>query len=165
MFNRKVARQKQINNLALPVIPVNICQAKPRRVTDADVRNVTRTSYLSYKIIYRAIGNVRPPRSVPQRPVEANEHSWLGDWEADTIYENTNGLLREYFPKGYDFSKLSDEDLQAVVDQLNHRPWKCLGYRTLQEVYFSSMLHLAWQSKLSKKIPSSVGMFNSSGFV
>ena len=57
--------------------------------------------------------------------------------------ENTNGLLREYFPKGYDFSKLSDEDLQPVVDQLNHRPRKCLGYRTPAEIYFSAMLHLA----------------------
>ena len=63
-------------------------------------------------------------------------------WERGTN-ENTNGLLREYFKKGYDFSKLSDEELQAVVDQLNHRPRKCLGYRTPQEVYFSEMLHLA----------------------
>ena len=62
-------------------------------------------------------------------------------WQRGTN-ENTNGLLREYFPKGYDFSKLSDEDLQKVVDQLNHRPRKCLGYRTPAEVYFSTMLHL-----------------------
>ena len=33
-----------------------------------------------------------------------------------------NVTAREYFPKGYDFTQLSDEDLQAVVDQLNHRP-------------------------------------------
>ena len=63
-------------------------------------------------------------------------------WERGTN-ENTNGLLREYFPKGYDFSKLSDEDLQKVVDQLNQRPRKCLSYRTPAEVYFSTMLHLA----------------------
>ena len=36
-------------------------------------------------------------------------------WERGTN-ENTNGLLREYFPKGYDFDNLSDEDLQVVVD-------------------------------------------------
>ena len=63
-------------------------------------------------------------------------------WQRGTN-ENTNGLLREYFPKGYDFSQLSDKDLQKVVDQLNHRPRKCLGYRTPAEVYFSTMLHLA----------------------
>ena len=36
-------------------------------------------------------------------------------WQRGTN-ENTNGLLREYFPKGYDFNKVSDEDVQAVVD-------------------------------------------------
>ena len=55
--------------------------------------------------------------------------------------ENTNGLLREYFPKGYDFNTLSEADLQAVVTQLNQRPRKCLGYKTPQEVYFSTSLH------------------------
>ena len=64
----------------------------------------------------------------------------------ETLRENTNGLLREYFKKGYDFSNLSDEDLQAVVDQLNHRPRKCLGYRTPAEVYFSVALNLTIQA-------------------
>ena len=62
-------------------------------------------------------------------------------WQRGTN-ENTNGLLREYFPKGYDFNEISEESLQAVVDQLNQRPRKCLGYRTPWEVYFSTMLHL-----------------------
>ena len=62
-------------------------------------------------------------------------------WQRGTN-ENTNGLLREYFPKGYDFTQLSDKDLRAVVNQLNHRPRKCLGYKTPWEVYFSTMLHL-----------------------
>ena len=57
--------------------------------------------------------------------------------------ENTNGLLREYFPKGFDFNNVSEEELQRVVEQLNRRPRKCLGYRTPAEVYFSTMLHLA----------------------
>jgi IS30 family transposase len=62
-------------------------------------------------------------------------------WQRGTN-ENTNGLLREYFPKGYDFNTLSDVDLQAVVDQLNKRPRKCLGYKTPAEVYFSTPLQL-----------------------
>ena len=62
-------------------------------------------------------------------------------WQRGTN-ENTNGLLREYFPKGYDFAQLSDEDLQAVVEQLNRRPRKCLGYKTPWEVYFSTPLQL-----------------------
>lgn len=63
-------------------------------------------------------------------------------WQRGTN-ENTNGLLREYFPKGYDFTHLSKEDLQKVVDLINHRPRKCLSYRTPAEVYFSTLLHLA----------------------
>jgi len=56
--------------------------------------------------------------------------------------ENTNGLLREYFPKGKDISELTDEYIQAKVDELNHRPRKCLGYKTPFEVYYSKVLHL-----------------------
>ena len=56
--------------------------------------------------------------------------------------ENTNGLLREYFPKGTDLSKYSDDYIQSKVDELNKRPRKCLGYLTPYEVYFSTVLHL-----------------------
>ena len=49
--------------------------------------------------------------------------------------ENTNGLLRRYFPKGSDFSKVTDDRLAAVVKKINHRPRKCLGYRTPHEVF------------------------------
>jgi len=50
--------------------------------------------------------------------------------------ENTNGLLREYFPKSKDISDIPDEYIQAKVDELNHRPRKCLGYKTPFEVYY-----------------------------
>ena len=49
--------------------------------------------------------------------------------------ENTNGLLREYFPKGSDLSVHSAADLQAVQDQLNDRPRKRLGFLTPREVF------------------------------
>jgi len=54
-------------------------------------------------------------------------------WQRGTN-ENTNGFVRRYFPKGSDFSKISDTELAAVVKKINHRPRKCLGYRSPHEV-------------------------------
>ena len=50
------------------------------------------------------------------------------------LNENTNGLLRRTFPKGTDFSRVSDKRLANVVHRLNNRPRKCLGYRTPAEI-------------------------------
>ena len=47
--------------------------------------------------------------------------------------ENTNGLLREYLPKGTDLSAATPAQLQAIADELNDRPRKRLGYHTPRE--------------------------------
>ena len=47
--------------------------------------------------------------------------------------ENTNGLIRTFFPKGTDFSNFSDEDFKKVEDSLNNRPRKVLNYLTPNE--------------------------------
>lgn len=49
--------------------------------------------------------------------------------------ENTNGLLRRFFPKGTNFQHITNEQLQLVVEQINNRPRKKLSYRTPNEVY------------------------------
>jgi IS30 family transposase len=49
--------------------------------------------------------------------------------------ENTNGLLRQYLPKGIDISGYSQAKLNAVARQLNERPRKTLGYRTPAEMF------------------------------
>ena len=50
--------------------------------------------------------------------------------------ENVNGLLRFFFPKGCDFLAVSDEQLQYVVDLVNSRPGKCLGWFSPKDVFF-----------------------------
>jgi len=49
--------------------------------------------------------------------------------------ENTNGLIRQYFPKGTDFRQVTDAELRKVVTKLNDRPRKRLGYRTPAQVF------------------------------
>jgi IS30 family transposase len=56
--------------------------------------------------------------------------------------ENTNGLLRQYFPKYTSFEEISDAQLESVMDKLNHRPRKTLGYRTPYEVFFNKSVAL-----------------------
>jgi IS30 family transposase len=59
--------------------------------------------------------------------------------------ENTNGLLRQYFPKGTELSGYSQEQLDAVADQLNGRPRMTLGWRKPIEVYAEHLARLSVQ--------------------
>ena len=54
------------------------------------------------------------------------------------LNENTNGILRRYFPKGCNFHEIDDNLIQRVVYELNHRPRKSLKYRTPYEVLFKT---------------------------
>lgn len=55
-------------------------------------------------------------------------------WERG-INENTNGLIRQYFPKGTDFTLVTDEQVQYVMDQLNKRPRKTRDYKSPSELF------------------------------
>ena len=50
--------------------------------------------------------------------------------------ENSNGLVRQYFPKGTDFSTITNKDLRRVERKLNNRPRKCLDMKTPNQVAF-----------------------------
>jgi len=56
-------------------------------------------------------------------------------WERG-LNENTNGLLRQYFPKGMDLTTATQEQVEWATDRLNHRPRKVLGFRSPYEVFF-----------------------------
>lgn len=62
-------------------------------------------------------------------------------WERG-LNEHTNGLIRQYFPKGMNFSILTPKMVQNVQDNLNHRPRKILGYRTPFEVFHNTEINL-----------------------
>jgi len=53
--------------------------------------------------------------------------------------ENTNGLIRQYIPKGSSFENIPNERIEFIEDRLNNRPRKSLGYWTPNEVYQQAM--------------------------
>ena len=59
-------------------------------------------------------------------------------WEKGTV-ENTNGLIRRFFPKGTDFDNITDTQISNVESWLNNRPRKCLNYLTPLEVFISTV--------------------------
>lgn len=62
-------------------------------------------------------------------------------WERG-INENTNGLIRQYFPKGTDFNEVTDDQIKHVMDRLNNRPRKTRGCRSPNELFIGQRLDL-----------------------
>lgn len=78
-----------------------------------------------------------------QFTIDTNMQVYFADprspWQRGTN-ENTNGLLRQFFPKGTDFNLVSAKEIRRVENLLNGRPRKSLGYFTPNEIYFK-LLH------------------------
>ena len=62
-------------------------------------------------------------------------------WERG-INENTNGLIRQYFPKGTDFTTVTDNQIKHVMDRLNNRPRKTRGCRSPNELFMGQRVDL-----------------------
>ena len=62
-------------------------------------------------------------------------------WQRGTN-ENTNGLLRFFFPKGTDFRAVTQEEVDYVVNLINNRPRKCLGWKTPTELFWAECVAL-----------------------
>jgi IS30 family transposase len=62
-------------------------------------------------------------------------------WERG-INENTNGLIRQYFPKGTDFNDVTDDHVAAVMERLNNRPRKTRGCRSPNELFMGQRVDL-----------------------
>lgn len=105
--------------------------------------------------IINALVNQPVHTITPDRGKEFAKHREITDHLKATIYfppprqpwqrgsnENTNGLLREYFPKGSDINQWDNQYIQTKVAKLNLRPRKCLNWRTPYEVYYQKVLQL-----------------------
>ena len=115
-------------------------------------------SVLVNQAICNLLAEVTPKRVkslTPDRGTEFAKYSELSDELGIKIYfpdphsphqrgtnENTNGLIREYFPKGTDLDKTSDIEIRNFVDELNNRPRKVLGWNTPAEIFYRQSLHL-----------------------
>lgn len=62
-------------------------------------------------------------------------------WQRGTN-ENANGLLREFFPKKTDLAQITEEELDLALQLINHRPRKCLGWKTSYEAFWEEVSQL-----------------------
>jgi IS30 family transposase len=84
---------------------------------------------------------VRHQRMARAREAQTYLAHPYGSWERG-INENTNGLLRQVFPKPTDFRTVSWHQGHTAVDQLNHRPRKTRGYRTPNQRFHNHFVPL-----------------------
>ena len=126
-----------------------------RKIKAVKVKNLTSQEALKAQI---KIFEVEPEQAVKSTTLDNGKETHLhyqlrpkfnmqtyhadpySSWQRGTN-EHGNWHIRYYFPKGTDFSNISNQELQAVVEEINNRPRKILGYRTANEVYYQLLQH------------------------
>lgn len=133
---------------------VTLAERKSRYTLVAKVRR--KTARLVRRAVNRLLAPFKPlvHTLTVDNGKEFSEHAELNvpcyfarpyaSWQRGTI-ENTNGLLRQYFPRSRKLSNVRSNDVQIAMDKLNHRPRKCLGFRTPHEVFMQALASVALQ--------------------
>ena len=130
---------------------VTLAERKSRYVLAAKISR--RSAVLTRRAINRLLEPCKPLAQTltVDNGKEFSDHAKLtldcyfarpfASWERGTV-ENTNGLLRQYFPRSRKLTGVRSDDVQLAVDKLNHRPRKCLNYRTPNEVFMEALAAL-----------------------
>ena len=122
----------------------------------------SRHSKIVTKAIAKTINQLLPEfkkSMTHDNGLEMANHKWLtnktgldiyfahpySSWERGTN-ENTNGLIRRFFPKGTDFSKINSNQLKTAQNNLNNRPRKVLGYKTPNEMMELELANIKYQT-------------------
>lgn len=75
---------------------------------------------------------------------ELNTNMYFADpycaWQKGTN-SNSNGLLREFYPKQMDLSKTNEKEVQETLELLNNRPRKCINYKTPKELFNECLIN------------------------
>ena len=130
VFNTKVGRTKDSNLARDPRVSLLVYDEggyKYIRI-DGRVRTITSDNGTEFHW-YEQIEAVHPVRFYFATP----HHSW----ERGTN-ENTNGLIRQYLPKGQSMARLTQDQCDAIAHKLNHRPRKRHDYKTPHECFITS---------------------------
>lgn len=123
-------------------------ERRSRKILGRKVKRIT--SEVTIKVQKQLFAHVPQPArksTTLDNGKENHLHSELKDLDMKTYFadpysswqrgtnEHGNWHLRYYFPKGTDFNEVSDEELQDVIEEINSRPRKILGYLTANEMY------------------------------
>lgn len=124
-FSKKMVCKKLANRQAVTIQAATINVLKPFADRVLSVTADNGSEFASHESISRALNTTF---------YFAHPYS---SWERG-LNENTNGLIRQYLPKGCDFTGIQEEELETIMDKLNNRPRKTLSYATPNEVFNSS---------------------------
>jgi IS30 family transposase len=119
-----------------------VCRNTAEAVREAIVEGLTpykdRVHTLTYDNGREFTNHERIAADLSARTYFAHPYA---SWERG-VNENTNGLIRQYFPKVRELTAVAREEIEHAMNRLNHRPRKTLGFRTPYEVFFRTRTSL-----------------------